>query len=226
MQREREVFLASTRFGDIEAKLNQISEENKRLSEMVSNMLTDYVALSGGVPALPKRKRIETSTSGDEEPCKRGRAYPPPNTSKAYVRFDPKNTGLVVKDGYQWRKYGQKVTRDNPFPRAYFRCSFAPSCPVKKKVRKRSSFLMSHTTADRLTRREHNHKHLAQDEVYVGGIPCRPLQQGFGEQESPGFHPILVEQMVSWLTKDPSFKATIVATISDRLLLQQAPVPN
>lgn len=55
--------------------------------------------------------------------------------SRVYTRSEPSDTtGLLVKDGYQWRKYGQKVTRDNPCPRAYFKCSFAPTCPVKKKV--------------------------------------------------------------------------------------------
>ncbi|URE06791.1 WRKY transcription factor [Musa troglodytarum] len=219
---KEEARLASAQFGDLEAKLNRISEENKRLSAMVSDMLTDCVALSGGVPALPKRKRIETRTPGDDDPCKRVRAYPMPNTSKAYVRFDPKNTSMVVKDGHRWRKYGQKVTRDNPFPRAYFRCSFAPSCPAKKKVqRSAEDGSMLVVTYEG----EHNHKHLAEDEVSVGGIPCRPLQQRFEEQESPGFHRILVEQMASSLTKDPSFTAAIAAAISETLL-QQAPVPN
>ncbi|KAK1401001.1 WRKY transcription factor 1 [Heracleum sosnowskyi] len=36
-------------------------------------------------------------------------------------------------DGFNWRKYGQKLVRGNQFVRSYYKCTF-PSCPAKKQV--------------------------------------------------------------------------------------------
>ncbi|KAK4735674.1 hypothetical protein R3W88_009935 [Solanum pinnatisectum] len=79
----------------------------------------------------------ESSSSDEDSSPKKPRAeHIKTKTSRVYMRTEPSDTSLIVKDGYQWRKYGQKVTRDNPSPRAYFKCSFAPTCPVKKKVQR------------------------------------------------------------------------------------------
>ncbi|KAK9098236.1 hypothetical protein Syun_025281 [Stephania yunnanensis] len=113
----------------------------------------------------------------DEDPCKRQRSTSDGlkiKVSKTLVRTDPSDTSLVAKDGYQWRKYGQKVTRDNPYPRAYFKCSFAPTCPVKKKVQRSvedRSILVA------VYEGEHNHPHPSRHDAVVdlaniGSIPC------------------------------------------------------
>ncbi|KAL7162142.1 hypothetical protein ACSBR2_042590 [Camellia fascicularis] len=191
------------------------------------------------------------SSSSDEDSCKKPKGeHVKAKISRVYVRTEANETSLIVKDGYQWRKYGQKVTRDNPSPRAYFKCSFAPSCPVKKKVQRS---IEDQSVLVATYEGEHNHPHPSRVEpspssnrcVTLGGSaapfpaslssslsgptitldltkskPDPDSKNSNQAMNSPEFQQFFVEQMASSLTKDPSFKAALAAAISGRFLQQ------
>ncbi|XP_074556111.1 putative WRKY transcription factor 40 [Curcuma longa] len=260
--REPQVEESFSRRDAMEVKLHEISEENRRLAEMVTTLLLNH---SGGSfdfsnktnpreneqAVLWKGKTIETfnelsgqfeSNPSDENPCKRLRVDT--MAKRICVRSNPTDSSMVVKDGYQWRKYGQKVTRDNPFPRAYYRCSFAPSCPVKKRVQRSAedrSILVATYEG------EHNHQLPSRDDELCSSPSTQPSPIGSKSSaaqtidlntsqqdivadkidlilremfELPNLQRLLAEQTAASLAKDPDFTAAIALAVSEKMFRQ------
>ncbi|CAL0332130.1 unnamed protein product [Lupinus luteus] len=256
---------------DLVEELKRVSAENKKLTEMLTDMCDSYNTLRSNLVDYMrknsekdqhnlsfKKRKPESSnnnnsnpmvvnngnsqgSSTDEESCKKRREESiKSKISRVYVKTEGSDTSLIVKDGYQWRKYGQKVTRDNPSPRAYFKCSFAPSCPVKKKVQRSvedQSILVATYEG------EHNHPHPSQMEATSGSSRCMTLNSAscnsFAPTDAleltkskssngsknvnpkivtPEVPQTLVEQMANSLTKDPNFRAALISAISGRAL--------
>ncbi|XP_022983625.1 probable WRKY transcription factor 40 [Cucurbita maxima] len=238
--------------GALMEELKRVNAENKKLTEMLSVVCENYNTLRGHlmeqmnksgekeICCSSKKRKSESSESSstDEDSFKEPKQETINKSAKittVQVKIGASDSNLVVKDGYQWRKYGQKVTRDNPCPRAYFKCSFAPTCPVKKKVQRSvedQSVLVATYEG------EHNHPQASQIEptsarsVSIAPAPLTAAPRSLSAPpkptteaktisnprfDSPEVQKFLVEQMASSLTKDPNFTAALAAAISGKI---------
>ncbi|XP_047309983.1 probable WRKY transcription factor 40 [Impatiens glandulifera] len=122
-------------------ELNRAKAENKKLTTTLTAVYRSYNSLRSSLADFVSRNPPPVPENIAGVARKRNSLGDDDDSSKKIVKAKlttvlVKTEEYIVKDGYVWKKYGQKFTRNNQCPRSYFRCSFAPNCPVKKKVQR------------------------------------------------------------------------------------------
>ncbi|KAF8113966.1 hypothetical protein N665_0043s0039 [Sinapis alba] len=102
------------------------------------------------------------------------------------------SSGAPEDDGYNWRKYGQKLVKGSEYPRSYYKCTH-PTCEVKKKVERSRE---GHVT-EIIYAKTHNHpKPLPNRRSGIGSSGTCDNMQVDGTEQQEGFAG--TDQNIEW----------------------------
>lgn len=109
-------------------------DEKGTEGELVSQNVLQMPSLSVGVPMTQENYGYSNKFEKVEKLQPRRNPDPVIQESQAGAESNQfKLPDKPVDDGYNWRKYGQKLVKGNKFTRSYYKCTY-PNCQAKKQV--------------------------------------------------------------------------------------------